>query len=161
MNKLQYHPNKVLKLTNVLKYRILISEDDFNFSIAVEQMQSYIKTKAVMQVGPLIQLTKTFLNDQGELNVEVFILLQCNNFVHGVEQPYSMIPVVRVTDAVYCRYCGPEEKLSFAYQKINVEAFEGDVELSGESYTVFVSRNEDEECIIADVFVPKKQGVLS
>lgn len=41
----------------MLKYKILI-EDDFDFNIVIEQMQSYIKTKGAMQIGPLVQYTK-------------------------------------------------------------------------------------------------------
>lgn len=52
MNKLQYHPNKVLKLTNVLRYKVLLG-DNSDFSVVIEQMQSYIKTKAVMQAMSL------------------------------------------------------------------------------------------------------------
>lgn len=55
MNKLQFHNNKVLKLTNVLKYKILIDEESFDLNVAIEQMQSYIKIKGAMQVGLLIQ----------------------------------------------------------------------------------------------------------
>ena len=55
MKKLQYNENKILKLTNVLKYKMLINEEDFDFDIAVQQMQSYIKAKGAIQVGPLIQ----------------------------------------------------------------------------------------------------------
>lgn len=55
MNKLQFHNKKVLKLTNVLKYKILIDEESFGFNVVIEQMQSYIKIKGAMQVGLLIQ----------------------------------------------------------------------------------------------------------
>lgn len=48
MNKLQFHNNKVLKLTNVLKYKILIDEESFDLNVAIEQMQSYIKIKGAM-----------------------------------------------------------------------------------------------------------------
>jgi len=45
MNKLQFHPSKVLKLTNVLKYKLIISDEQFDFNVAIEQMQSYIKVR--------------------------------------------------------------------------------------------------------------------
>lgn len=54
MSKLQYNNNRTLKLTNVLKYKIIISDDNFDFNASIEQMQSYIKTKGAMQIGPLI-----------------------------------------------------------------------------------------------------------
>ena len=42
MNKLQFHTNKVLKFTNVLKYKILLGDENFELNVAIEQMQSYI-----------------------------------------------------------------------------------------------------------------------
>lgn len=155
MNKLQFHNNKVLKLTNVLKCKILIDEESFDLNVAIEQMQSYIKIKGAMQVGPLIQYTKTFINDAGELDMEIIMMLQCNNYINNVEQPYAMESVVRVPNAMYCRYNGPEEKLKFAYDKIQLEAFENDIPLKGDSYTIFVDRDEENETITADVFMER------
>ena len=155
MNKLQFHNNKVLKLTNVLKYKILIDEESFDLNVAIEQMQSYIKIKGAMQIGPLIQYTRTFINDAGELDMEIIMMLQCNNYINSVEQPYIMESVVRVTNAMYCRYNGPEEKLKFAYDKIQLEAFENDIPLKGDSYTIFVDRDEENETITADVFMER------
>lgn len=155
MNKLQFHNKKVLKLTNVLKYKILIDEESFDLNVAIEQMQSYIKIKGAMQIGPLIQYTRTFINDAGELDMEIIMMLQCNNYINNVEQPYAMESVVRVPNAMYCRYNGPEEKLKFAYDKIQLEAFGNDIPLKGDSYTIFVDRDEENETITADVFMER------
>ena len=155
MNKLQFNENKTLKLTNVLKYKILLDEEDFDFNVAIEQMQSYIKTKGAIQIGPLIQYTRTFLNEAGELDMEIIMMLQCNHYIHSVEQPYSMDAVIRVPNALYCRYTGPEQSLKFAYDKINLEAFENDIRLENYSYTIFVDNNPEEDVMTADVFVPR------
>lgn len=155
MNRLQYHKNKVLKLTNVLKYKIIINDENFDLNVAIEQMQSYIKTKGVIQIGPLIQYTRTFINELGELDMDVIMMLQCNNYIHNVEPPYSMESVIRVSNAMYCRYTGMESTLKFAYDKINIEAFEQDVSLSDCSYTIFVANDEEEDTVTADVFIPR------
>ena len=146
MNKLQFHNNKVLKLTNVLKCKILIDEESFDLNVAIEQMQSYIKIKGTMQVGPLIQYTRTFINDAGELDMEMIMMLQCSNYINTVEHPYTMES---------CRYTGPEGNLKFAYDKIQLEAFENDISLKGDSYTIFVDRDEENETITADVFMER------
>ena len=143
MSKLQFSENKTLKLTNVLKYKILLNEEDFDLNVAIEQMQSYIKTKGAMQIGPLIQFTRTFLNEAGELDMEIIMMLQCNNYIHSVEQPYSMESVIRVPNALYCHYTGPETFLKFAYDKINLEAFESDITLADYNYTIFVDNNQE------------------
>lgn len=159
MSKLQTNQNKILKLQNVLICKVNLEEAEVDFDIVVEKMQSYIKVKGAMQIGPLIQHTKPFVNDEEELDMEIRLLLQCNNFIHNVEKPYMMESVLRVQNCMYCHYVGLEEKLKFAYDKINLEAFENDIELTGESYTVFVDQNEEEGTIVADVFMPKtKEG---
>lgn len=157
MNKMQFHDNKALKLTNVLKYKILLDEENFDLNVAIDQMQSYIRAKGAMQVGPLIQYTRTFLNENGELDMEIVMMLQCNNYIHSVELPYSMESIVRVPNALYCRYTGPESSLKFAYDKINVEAFEQDIKLADCNYTIFVDHNQEEDTMIADVFVPRAE----
>ena len=45
MNKLIYSSNKVLRLTNVLKYKMLFEEEDIDLKVVAEQRQSYMKTK--------------------------------------------------------------------------------------------------------------------
>lgn len=155
MPKLQFNQNKVLKLQNVLIVEFDLENEDVKYDLLIEKMQSYIKVKGAIQIGPLIQYTKPFVNDEEELDMEINLLLQCNNFIHSVEKPYTMESVLRVQDCMYCHYIGPEEKLKFAYDKINLEAFENDIELTGESYTVFVDQNEEEGTIVADVFMPK------
>lgn len=159
MNKLQYNNNKTLKLTNVLKYKILLTDENFDFNASIEQMQSYIKTKGAMQIGPLIQYTRTFVNDSGELDMDIVMMLQCNNYIHNVEQPYSMESVIRVPNALYCRYTGPESNLKFAYDKIQIEAFEQDMKLDDCNYTIFVDNNTEEDIMVADVFIPRAEQI--
>lgn len=155
MSKLQYHDNRTLKLTNVLKYRIILEKKDVDFDIIIRQMQIYIKTKGAIQVGPLIQYTKSIVNENGELNIEIIMMLQCNHYIHNVEFPYSMESIIRIPNALYCKYNGPEKYVKFAHDKIQLEAFENEIPLKGDSYTIFVDQNEEEETIIADVFMER------
>lgn len=158
MNPLRFSDNKVLKLTNVLKYKILLDDESFDLNVAIEQMQSYIRAKGAMQIGPLIQYTRAFLNESNEMDMEIVMMLQCNNYIHSVEQPFSMESVIRVPNALYCRYTGPETSLKFAYDKINVEAFEQDIKLADCNYTIFLDNNQEEDITIADVFVPRAEN---
>ena len=155
MSKIKFNDNKTLKLQNVLIKTIDFTDENENLDLIVEKMQSYIKVKGAMQIGPLIQYTHTFINNEGELDMEVKLLLQCNNYIHSVESPYTMKSLLRIPNCMYCRYKGPEDKLSFAYNKIQLEAFENDIPLKEENYTVFIDRSEEEEVIIADVFTER------
>lgn len=152
-NTIQLSTNKVLKLTNVLIQEMPIQESD-QFTAIVYKMENYIKSKGAMPVGPLIQKTSYTVTEDGQLDVHIYLMRQANNFIHSVEKPYSMESVIRVCNCAYVRYTGPEEKLKFAYDKINLAAFENDFELSNENYTIFVDQQDD--IIIADVFAEMK-----
>ena len=158
MKKTNLYLSKALKLTNVLKIKCEIQKEECDLITSIEQMQSYIKTKGASQIGPLIQYSRVYMNENNELDMEIILMLQCNNYIHNVEPPYSMESVIRVPNCMYCRYIGPEDKLKFAYDKIHLEAFENDIELEDCSYTIFVDRNEEEETIVADVFIPRKDA---
>jgi hypothetical protein len=54
---------------------------------------------------------------------------------------------------MYVSYQGEESKLKFAYDKINLKAFEEDIPLKGDSYTIFIDQQDDQ--IIADVFMER------
>ncbi len=144
--------NKTLKLTNVLIKRL--AEEDFeNFEKSVEQMENYIKSKGYQPLGPLVQYTTTNVNENGELSVIIKLMRQVSNYINHVEPPYSMESVIRIKDCMYVRYTGPESKIKYAYDKINLTAFEEDIELKGDSYTVFVNQIDDN--IVADIFMER------
>jgi hypothetical protein len=54
---------------------------------------------------------------------------------------------------LYVRYEGEENKLKFAYDKIILSAFEEDIPLKGDSYTIFVNQQGDN--FVADVFMER------
>lgn len=152
-NKIDISNNKTLKLTNVLSRKIEM-EKNVSLQVSAEQMINYLKTHGAMPIGPLIQKTVYHINEGGMLEVELYLMQQANNFLHKTEIPFSMEPVVRVRNCMYAHYTGPEEKLKFAYDKINVTAFEADIALSNASYTIFLQGQDGE--ITADVFVETK-----
>lgn len=158
MRKITISHSKALKLKNVFIQPCNIDEQMMDLNLLVEKMQSNILIKGAIQIGPLIQYSRVFMNDNNELDMEIILMLQCNNYIHNVEPPYSMESVIRVPNCMYCRYIGPEDKLKFAYDKIHLEAFENDIELEDCSYTIFVDRNEEDETIVADVFIPRKDA---
>lgn len=154
-NSITINQSKTLKLSNVLVCKIDIKNNEDLNNIIIK-MENYIKSKGAMPIGPLIQKTSYSINEEGQLDIQLFFMRQSNNFIHNVEEPYKMESVIRVRNCMYARYIGPEEKLNFAYDKINVTAFEEDIKLSNENYTIFVNKQEDN--IVADVFVEKKSN---
>lgn len=154
MRNIELNRNKTLKLTNAVIYTI--SEADFeNLNLIVEKMENYIKAKGYMPMGPLIQYSGTKINENGELDIVVKLIRQSSGYINHVEAPYTCEPVMRIRNCMYVRYTGPESMLKFAYDKINLTAFEEDIKLKGDSYTVFVNQVDDD--IIADVFMERAE----
>ena len=153
MGKIELSTNKSLKLMNVLSVEIELNQDS-DLETTVVKMDNYLKSKGAMPIGPLIQRTVYSINEDQQLEIHAYLMRQTNNFIHNIEAPYKMEPVIRVRNCMYAHYVGPEEKLKLAYDKINVTAFEEDIELSNENYTIFVDKQDDN--IVADIFVEKK-----
>lgn len=151
-DKMLTNYNKTLKLANVISKEVNINILE-SLEREVVLIENYIKSKGSQPIGPLIQYTSTKVNEQGELDLVIKLMRQSSNFINNVEPPYQMKSVLRIKDCMYVRYTGPESKLKFAYDKINLIAFEEDIELKGDSYTVFVNQVDDN--IIADVFMEK------
>ncbi len=150
--KIKLSNGKTLKLANVLIQEVNLKESA-DFGTVVLQIENYIKSKGAMPIGPLIQKMVYNVNEEGQLDIKIYLMRQSNNFIHNVESTYTMESLIRVKNCMYVRYTGPENKIKFAYDKINLTAFEEDIELSNESYTIVV--NQEDDNIIADVFVEK------
>lgn len=151
-DKMLANYNKTLKLANVISKEVNINILE-SLEREVVLIENYIKSKGSQPIGPLIQYTSTKVNEQGELDLVIKLMRQSSNFINNVEPPYQMKSVLCIKDCMYVRYTGPESKLKLAYDKINLIAFEEDIELKGDSYTVFVNQVDDN--IIADVFMEK------
>lgn len=152
-NKLQVSLNKALKLTNVISKQF--EEKDFeNFDQEVVKLENYIISKGARPLGPLIQYTNGFINENGQFEAQVMIMRQASDHIESTESPYACEPLIQVKNCIYVRYTGDESGLKFAYDKLNLTAFEEEIPLKGNSYTVFVKKDED--TIIADVFMERE-----
>lgn len=157
MKSINVAEKKTLKLQNVLSYCVDLSAENVNsLDMEVDKMNIYIKTHGAKQIGPLIQYSKVEQKEDGNAVVTIQFMLQSDKFINNVDKPYRMDGIHRVPDCLYARYIGPEENLKYAYDKLGVYAFENEISLEGGSYTIYVNRNEDEESIVADVFMPTK-----
>ena len=151
---LQLSYSKTLKLTNALIH-MMQQEDLEHFEASVESMDNFIKVKGCQPIGPLIQYTNSSINENGELDIDIKMIRQSSNFINHLTDDYSMNSVIRIPNCMYCRYIGPEDSMKFAYDKIMLAAFEEDIPLKGDSYTIFVENNQEEDYIIADVFMER------
>jgi hypothetical protein len=151
IEKIQVNRNKTLKLTNVLMKEIDINENE-GINKEVMQMENYLRNKGAKPIGPLIQYTDVE-GSGADIKVTLKLMRQSSTFIHNIEEPYKIESIIRVKNCMYARYNGEESKLRYTYDKINVIAFEEDIPLKGDSYTIFVNSNDDG--IIADVFMER------
>lgn len=145
---------KTLKLTNVLIQK-LIYLDSCNLDRILNQMQSFIRANGATQLGPLIQYIDSGVDNNGQTVIEMWLMIQCNTFIHKVYTPYTMERVLRIPNCMYCRYIGPDDKANYALDKIRLCAFEREIQLKQRSYTVFVNYDEENNITTTDVFVER------
>ncbi|MBZ9606709.1 hypothetical protein G9F73_002510 [Clostridium estertheticum] len=154
--KIVVKENKILKLNNVL-IREVSQNELIDINKITYMMDSYIKSKGNSTVGPMINYSFVEGDENGQTKVTIKLMIQLKNSIHNIEKPYELKNQIRVTNCLFARFTEKEENLQYAYSKLGLFAFENDMKLRGDSYTVFVGKNE--EGIVADVFMELKQGV--
>ena len=151
MREIQTAENKTLKLTNVLSRRIQPEELN-NMQIVLTQMQNFMKSNGAQPVGPIVQCIKVPAGPKQQ--PEFYMMQQVTQLIPRMEPGYSMDAVLRVRNCLYAHYVGPMSQSGLAVQKLNILAFEHEIEMNGNVYTVFVN-NDDDEAIV-DTFMETK-----
>lgn len=158
IEKIVVRENKVLKLNNVLIREV--SESEFSDLNKISyMMESYIKSKGNAIIGPMINYSSGEINDNGQVKIILKLMVQLKNPLHNVEAPYSLEKQIRVTNCIFARYSEKEENLQFAYSKLQLHAFENDIKLKGDSYTVYVESKDGK--MVADVFMEVEKEALA
>ena len=151
MNEIKVAENKTLKLTNVLS-RTLHPEELANLPVILTQMQNFMKSNNAQPIGPMIQCVK--IPGGPNPQPEVYMMQQTTQLIPRMEAGYTMDAVLRVRNCLYAHYVGPMSQSGLASQKLNIMAFEHELELTGTVYTVFVNQDDDEG--VVDTFMETK-----
>jgi len=155
IEKITVRESKVLKLNNVLIREV--KENEFmEINKVAYMMESFIKSKGNTIVGPMINYSTASADESGKVKVTIKFMVQLKNPIHNVEAPYELKNQIRVANCLFARFSDKEENLQFAYSKLQLHAFENDIKLKGDSYTVFVENKEGK--MIADVFMEVQKG---
>ena len=151
MNEIKVAENKTLKLTNVVSRRIQPEEFN-NMQIVLTQMHNFIKSNGAQPLGPLVQCIKLPAGPNPQ--PEVYMMQQATQLIPRMEAGYSMDAVLRVRNCLYAHYTGPMSHNQLATAKLQIMAFENDIKLTGNNYTIYV--NQDDDDAVIDVFMETK-----
>ena len=151
MNEIKVAENKTLKLTNVLS-RLVRPEELGNLPVILTQMQNFMKSNGAQPIGPLVQAVK--MGTGPDHVPELYMMQQATQMITQMEPGYHMDAVLRVKNCLYAHYVGPMSQSGLASQKLNIMAFEHELELTGTVYTIFV--NQDDDDAVVDVFMETK-----
>ena len=151
MREIQVAEHKTLKLTNVLQRKV--NESEFgNMSIVLTQMQNLIRSHNAMPVGPIIQCVK--MRTGPNPTAEIYFMQQVNQLLPRLDPGYQMDAVLRVKNCLYAHYTGPMNHSNLASQKLDIYAFEHEIKLTGDVYSIYVNQDEDDG--VLDVFMETK-----
>ena len=151
MNEIKVAENKTLKLTNVLS-RAVLPEELANLPVILTQMQNFMKSTGVQPIGPLVQAVK--MGTGPDHVPELYMMQQATQMISKMEPGYHMDAVLRVKNCLYAHYTGPLSQSQLASAKLQIMAFENDIKLTDDSYTIYVNQDDDEAVI--DVFMETK-----
>ena len=151
MNEIKVAENKTLKLTNVLS-RVVQPEELANLPVILTQMQNFMKSNGAQPIGPLVQGIK--MGTGPDHAPELYMMQQATQMITQMEPGYHMDAVLRVKNCLYAHYTGPMAYSQLASSKLQILAFEKDLKLTGDNYTIFVSQDDDDA--VVDVFMETK-----
>ena len=149
MREIQTAENKTLKLTNVVSRRIQPEEFN-NMQIVLTQMHNFIKSNNAQPIGPIVQAMVVGEDRQ----MHLYMMQQATQMIPQMEPGYHMDAVLRVKNCLYAHYTGPMSHNQLATAKLQIMAFENDIKLTGDNYTIYV--NQDEDDAVVDVFMETK-----
>ncbi|HEY8361617.1 MAG TPA: hypothetical protein VIK77_01880 [Tissierellaceae bacterium] len=156
MPKIEFRENKILKLINVLSRKIPENEL-FSQEKQIAMLQSWIKAKGYESMGPLITYSSGVKGVSSD-NIPIIdcrLMIQLKQSNVRLELPYHFEKEIRVENCLMARFFDDGDKLQFAISKLTLYAYENDIELTGETYIIFV--NQEGNKILADVFMPAKE----
>jgi hypothetical protein len=155
MSQIEFRDNKTLKLTNILSRPIPV-EELLKPDRQIVMLVNWIKAKGYEPLGPLITYTSGVkgVDADGKPQIESRILQQLKQNRVRLEPPYRFEETVRIENCLLARFNDDAEKLQYATMKLQVHAYENDLELTGETYMVLIEQKEKQ--LLADVFMPVK-----
>ena len=89
VEKIVIRENKVLKLNNVL-VREISQNELIDIDKIAYMMDSYIKSKGTSTLGPMINYSTVEIDESGQPNIIIKLMVQLKTFINKVDLPYEL-----------------------------------------------------------------------
>ena len=142
--------NKVLKLKNVFIKTMIIDEEftKVPFEKRIKDFEDYVRNNDYLPFGPLIIRNSIIGTEEAKIQLKLMIQLKKEI---NVIPPYEFIKELKTKPCLFSRFIGEEKDSGLAGSKMQVYAYEHDLVLDVESYSI--TKKEDSH-IVMDTFVP-------
>lgn len=140
--------DRILKLNNLFALTIDLStlKEKDSLDKKIRLFENYIKNNNLIKVGPFV--IKTVLVGIDEPKIILTLLQKIKNEEFKPIPPYEIIKELNSGLCVYSRFEGHESNVNLAQSKMQVYAYENYLILDNTSYTVYVNREENGDCVI-------------
>lgn len=151
MKKIVIIKDKILKLSNCI-IRNCMENELVNTGKIKYMFENYLKNNGLKQVGPnIVYSSLKFENDRPQIITSLLVQIENDNKL-VLDKPYIFEKEVVVEKCLFAEFKGNIKYLPLAYQKMEVYAYENDLILKGDKYTVYLM--EDSTNTIVHVFMP-------
>lgn len=140
--------DRILKLKNLLSQSINVSnlKEDDSLDKKIRGFENFIKNNNLTKLGPFVIKTTMMGGDEPKLILTLLQQIKEQDFKPTT--PYEIIDEINSGMCVYSRFDGHESNASIAQSKMQVYAYENYLILDTTSYSVYVSRDDNGNCII-------------
>ena len=155
MPKIEFRDKKTLKLANVLSRKVP-EKELFSQNKQIHMLDNWLRAKGYQTVGPLVMYSSGVkgVNADSAPIIDSRIMIQLTTDKVRLELPYRFEKEIRIENCLLARFDDNIEKIQFATMKLQVYAYENDLEPTGETYMVIIDQQENKALI--DVFMPVK-----
>ena len=136
VSEIKVQRGKFLSLKNVI---FVEANDIQKTNVVIASSISKLKAYGVSVHGPLTVWAnmETF---EGKIRVERKLIMQCVEDLSEISVSFEKKENVKIGPCIYARFVGKEEDLIRAFEKASVYAYENDIKLKNENYTVYVEQ---------------------
>lgn len=143
--------NKTLKLKSAFSKTIVV-DDSFNekpFELIVKEFDDYMKNNKIIGYGPLI--VKSGIVGTEEKKMIIKLIRQTKNEKINTIYPYEFKEEIKTPPCLFSRFNGNSNDQTISSMKMQVYAYEHNLVLDIESYTITKNNNDEVEI---DTFIP-------